>query len=332
MELAYTRFAGFTFGLGADNFTTVPSYMINVSGYPGFSNGVKQLAYTATFGGGFSATIALENRSDFSGSNGVANFTYVSRLDTAYNLVGNIRYDQSWGFVQLSGLLGNNTFGSSNTTVAGVITQNNLVANNVFSGSTAKSSYAIGLGARVNLPQLAAGDQINATISYGVGAFGEVAGCSNMSSCSDSSGARVLGGVTYQPANYVLTSTSTVAGVVTNNYSATKYLNVGAIFTHYWTPSLRSNFNYVYNAITVPSLDPLTAAVGVPTIGNANYQIAGANLIWTPTKGLDIGVEADYVANKLKFQTVVAGAPNTLVAASSNNNGWTGRLRIDRAF
>ena len=75
----------------------------------------------------------------------------------------------------------------------------------------------------------------------------------------------------------------------------------------------------------------MTTTAGT-SIGNATYYIAGANLIWTPTKGLDIGVEADYIANKLKFQTVVAGAPATLVSANSNNNGWTGRLRIDRAF
>jgi hypothetical protein len=103
------------------------------------------------------------------------------------------------------------------------------------------------------------------------------------------------------------------------------------MFTHYWTPSLRSNFNFSYNAFTSPAIDPLTTTAGT-SIGNATYYVAGANLIWSPAKNLDIGVEADYIANKLKFQTVVAGAPNTLVAASSNNNGWTGRLRIDRTF
>ena len=330
-EAAYTRFAGFTFGLGSDLFTTMPSYMINISGYPGFSNGVKQLAYTATFGGGFSASLGLESRGDFSGSNGVGQFTYVTRPDTGYNLVGNLRYDQSWGFLQLSGAIGNNTFGTNNATSAGVVTQNNLITNQLFSGASAKTGYAIGLGGRLNLPQLAAGDQINATISYAQGMWGEVSGCSNYSSCSDTGISRGLGGVMYVPVNYLLTSTTTVGGIVTNNYSATKVLNAGAMFTHYWTPSLRSNFNFSYNAFTSPAIDPLTTTAGT-SIGNATYYIAGANLIWSPAKNLDIGVEADYIANKLKFQTVVAGAPATLVSANSNNSGWTGRLRIDRAF
>jgi hypothetical protein len=330
-EAAYTRFAGFTFGLGSDLFTTMPSYMINISGYPGFTNGVKQLSYTATFGGGWSASLGLESRGDFSGSNGVTQFTYVTRPDTGYNLVGNVRLDQSWGFLQLSGAIGNNTFGTNNATAAGVVTQNILPANQLFSGASSKTGYAIGLGGRLNLPQLAAGDQINATISYAQGMWGEVSGCSNYSSCSDTGISRGLGGVLYVPVNYLLTSTTLANGVVTNNYSATKVLNTGAIFTHYWTPSLRSNFNFSYNAFTVPTIDPLTTAAGT-SIGNAVYYIAGANLIWSPAKNLDIGVEADYIANKLKFQTVVAGAPNTLVTANSNNSGWTGRLRIDRTF
>ncbi len=248
-------------------------------------------------------------------------------------MVGNVRLDQSWGFLQLSGAIGNNTFATNNATNAGVVTTNILAANQLYSGASAKTGYAIGLGGRLNLPQLAAGDQINATISYAQGMWGEVSGCSNYTSCSDTGISRGLGGVLWYPSNYLLTSTTTVGGIVTNNYSATKVLNTGAIFTHYWTPSLRSNFNFSYNAFTSPTIDPLTAGnVGIAQIGNAVYYIAGANLIWSPAKNLDIGVEADYIANKLKFQTVVAGAPNTLVTANSNNSGWTGRLRIDRTF
>ncbi len=65
MERAYIRFAGITAGVGSENATTMPSYMYSSNVYAGFPNGIKQLAYTATFGGGFSATIAAESQGDF---------------------------------------------------------------------------------------------------------------------------------------------------------------------------------------------------------------------------------------------------------------------------
>ena len=104
MERAYIRFAGFTAGVSSENASTMPSYMFSSNVYAGFPNGIKQLAYTATFGGGFSATLAIESRGDFSYDNTVATGTYTNHFDTGYVLVGNVRDDQSWGFVQLAGL------------------------------------------------------------------------------------------------------------------------------------------------------------------------------------------------------------------------------------
>ena len=43
----------------------MPSWMYSGNVYAGFPNGIKQLVYTATFGGGFSATVGIEDRGDF---------------------------------------------------------------------------------------------------------------------------------------------------------------------------------------------------------------------------------------------------------------------------
>ncbi len=60
MERGYIRFAGLTAGVAEENLNTMPSYMYSSNVYPGFPNGIMELVYTATFGGGFSATIGIE--------------------------------------------------------------------------------------------------------------------------------------------------------------------------------------------------------------------------------------------------------------------------------
>ncbi len=65
MERGYIRFAGITAGVSSENFVAAPGYMYFAPPWAKFSNGIKQLAYTATFGGGLSATLAIESRGDF---------------------------------------------------------------------------------------------------------------------------------------------------------------------------------------------------------------------------------------------------------------------------
>ena len=65
IEQAMIQWAGFTFGVAPENYAFMPSIFYTGNNWAGFPNGMKQLAYTATFGGGFSATLALEDRTDF---------------------------------------------------------------------------------------------------------------------------------------------------------------------------------------------------------------------------------------------------------------------------
>ena len=64
MERAYIRFAGFTAGVVVGKLQHDAVLHVFEQLYAGFPNGIKQLAYTATFGGGFSATIAIEVAGD----------------------------------------------------------------------------------------------------------------------------------------------------------------------------------------------------------------------------------------------------------------------------
>ena len=321
MERAYIRFAGFTAGVGSQNFVTFPSYVYHSNISAGFPNGIKQLAYTATFGGGFSATVAIESKYDYNGSNGVTNWTSNNQPGSGQVFVANVRADQAWGFVQLSGAITSNTF----ATTGAPVTTNGIAGapgNNLLSGSSSMTAWAIGLGARINLPMIAPGDQFNLSMAYAQGLNGLV-GCSVISDCSDSSSKRSGGGVLYVIPNAILTSS--VAGV--NTYAQTKSWNVAGIFTHYWTPSWRSNLEVGYNQILVPTA---AASAGLQ-LGSASIWGVIGNVIWSPVPRFDIGVELAYYQSKFSLQN----APAAFVAAGNpgtSTNNWSGKLRLERTF
>ena len=142
LEYAYVRFAGFTFGASRDNFSFMPSLAYGAGHWASFANGAKQLAYTATFGGGISATIALQDYTDtgagFGNNSGVTPY-YVYNSIPQVN--ANVRIDQSWGALQLMGAYADVSVNTATDTY-----------------DKSKGVYAIGAGAKINLPMLAKGD------------------------------------------------------------------------------------------------------------------------------------------------------------------------------
>ena len=109
-----------------------------------------------------------------------------------------------------------------------------------------------------------------------------------------------------------------------------------AAFKHYWLPQWSSAF---YGSVMMVRYN---ADVNTPTLRNVlgvpNYKElrAGANLVWTPVTGFDIGAEFMYtrgitdkpfgLANDIFF--VLASLPRF----SSTSNVYEGRLRVQRAF
>src|ERR1700744_5945670 len=119
VEYVFVQFAGFTFGKSSS------AYATPWNGYPGNNSsfliggedsvtGVNNIQYTAQFGNGVSASIGLDDPTQF-------NRTAVDNLSlgvtaagigtNAYggwhmpDVVGNVRIDQAWGLFQLSGEL-----------------------------------------------------------------------------------------------------------------------------------------------------------------------------------------------------------------------------------
>jgi len=390
MERAYIRFAGFTFGLASENFSTFPPWFYSATIYPGFPNGMKQLVYTATFGGGWSATVGLESRGDVpqSSSNSAQGtvapsavpdqngFYYVNQPDTGYNLVGVVRLDQSWGYAQANVMAGNNTIGYNYTN--GTFTSNsatctaNPTSCTPLYGPQKYGSYAIGGSFRWNvLPALEpaafgpGGDVIIFQGQYAHGMTGMLSSSGGMSDISDSqNGHRFLGGVQRVDSN--MSPTLVTAAGVPIAYGSNEGWSIAALYTHYWTPDWRSNFGASYIDETPPKASPTFTAGCVTGWTTANVTTAtactglntqwgegrewelGTNLIWSPVKNFDIGVEVEYINLSSVLQNpnanfIAAGGCTTVsngvggTQTSGNcrglqEDGWNFHLRLERQF
>lgn len=252
------------------------------------------LAYTATFGGGFSATISLEDPK----TTGRRGSVFGAYQGTTYpDVVASLRVEQGWGAAQLSGAIGDR--GAYNSPWA------------VPAGNGSKKDemgWAIQAGVKINLPMLAAGDALFLQAGYADGALeylgwdGGIAGYGRLAAYTvNNFGANAFG----------------------NLKSNTGY-NLVAALRHYWTPAIRSDFLASYSALqtndgAIRSVDP-------------KELILGANLVWSPVSGLDIGVEVLYSRTEYGVRVPDAKAFAINGRTIKSDDAWTGRLRIQRDF
>jgi hypothetical protein len=335
MERAYVKFAGVTAGVGSENFSTIPDYMYGPAVYAGFPNGVKQVAYTSDSGGGFSSTIALESKDDMGGNNVTAGdgsplgpsvvpyataVQYSDQLDNTAVLIGTLRDDAKWGFIQGNVALANNTINGTTLTS----TYNPL--------NSPKSSlaWAAGFSVRYLMPSIAPGDEFRFQFAFDNGLIGLIKSAGSLNDFSDATMKRGIGGVITVPQNMIPTAV-TATGVVTGVGQSTSY-GVMGMYTHYWSPQWRTNADAGYMQIFMPKALSTGVGAGLNTqAGNANVFVGGANLIWSPAKGWDIGAELDYMYMAQGIQNpdaafVAAGSPGL------KGDAATLILRLNRIF
>ena len=339
LERAFIRFAGLTAGVSSENFSVMPSYMYGPTIYAGFPNGVKQLAYTATFGSGFSSTLALESRGDFEGTSVTAgngninggvpyayNAEYANRWDSGYALIGNLRYDAAWGFAQIMGAVQDDTVDGVNL---GGATANGTSTYSPLHGQTGTAGWAAGFAFRYNLPMFAPGDQFHFQFAYAHGFNGLVESNGSLNNLSNSSGTnRFLGGI-QTVVNDIIATSAGPGGVVTSVGLPDSFGAFGML-THYWSPQWRSNVQAGYMRVEAPTA---AASAGVQQ-GNASVVDTGGNLIWSPTRNFDIGVELDYMHLSQTVQNpALAGAGwNAAGRPGLTSSGFMGTLRLEREF
>lgn len=346
LDRAFIQFAGFTFGYSASFFNFYQgdvNLLGNIS--TARAHATNLLAYTASFGSGFSATISLEDRRTneignldtpfdvaagpsvvtlsqrpFSGLGGI---TY-GRQDLP-DIVANLRVDQGWGSAQVMGALRQiRDYGFAGATSAA-------------SGATAptaaagdKMGFAIGAGLRINLDMIARGDVLWLQATYTDGMLGTVINNGN------GDGITANRNSTNGPFNLAQASNVNFAyrdAIVNTNLAnptiqTSKAWGIAAGFRHFWTPALRSAIYGNYAKVDAPLAS---------TLPDFTMWSVGVNTIWSPVRNLDLGVEVVYGSiSRNSANSGAVASTGALVRTDgtlkTSDSNWRGVFRVQRNF
>jgi len=376
VENAIVQFAGFTFGrTNGEIFTFMPGSDWFGRENAGFPGGINLLSYTATFGGGFSGTLGIEDRAGlgfssipayntynfFNAAAGNALFAPAGTFNSVTNtaafvngpltwpaLTANLRVDQGWGAVQVMGQVVQNAASSNFATVTSTGSPNITLT---------QTGWAVGAGIKLNLPMIAAGDTLYATAAYANGDL-DMLFNANTSANTGTFG-REFGGLERIDRNLYVSPVGGTAGScsVSTTQSTSCYKteqttgwSTAAAFTHYWTPSVRSVFHASYAQINPGNVTKNTDWT-LGGLSSANVFRLAAQLIWSPTKDLDIGTEVGYGrlnqslahapgyaascqagTQLLTGTAVIPAACAALGNVSPSSSIWEARIRIVRQF
>jgi hypothetical protein len=356
---------------------------LNWTSIAGSDHKTQLFAYTASFGSGFSATLSVEDPTVTKTGLWAADSAWyrnygVGPLDPingggppysaspyyyagniAYggtrvpDLVANLRADQGWGSVQLSGALHESrwsAFGSQlDFTIAdGSSTYSNSVLGLTEAYADTKWGYALQAGVKINLPMLGQGDILYLQAAYADGATAYL-GVNNIPiSLGYSLG--TVGDQWIFPGYEVTNGGQNWQGSGSFTQKSVTGYALTAAALHYWTPTIRQALFGSYLHLDNPTssfygvinyTDPASNAPA-PT-GWYNYgpndtkvwQI-GTNLIWSPVAGLDIGAEVGYInvdngrQPYAYYSDSVAGVSGFTTKSSADR--YYGRFRIQREF
>jgi hypothetical protein len=286
----------------------------------------------------------------------------VSELDVVQrnrmpDFVGNLRWDQPWGSAQVSGAV--------HELAVGKFSNSGLTAptGTTFAAATAGAAipdnsygFAVQGGLKINLPQIAPGDVLWLQAAYASGAGSYTGIYSPQGQETQASGNTALLGSGLNTGASGFDAAVDSAGRIhqTESYSAT------IAFLHYWTPEIRQGVFGTWgrahfdNSLRSSTLSPLIGQFGLGNYGSAvsttngasaalntfakdyNNIYVGSNLIWSPVRDLDIGVEAVY--QRIEF--LGNGLAGRFIDQSKLGSGKTQayednvmvRMRVQRDF
>jgi len=371
VDFAFIQFAGFTFGKAVSQFD--PQWALTKpyisSGFLAGSNnttGIPQIAYTASFGNGVSATISAENASpyrnaglyntaNFIGAPGAGTFTGASYGGTSNtflgnatggdhipDVVGNIRLDQAWGSLHFGAAMHASTPG--------------FYGANEISGH-ADDAYGFAVSGAVefkNLPT-GAGDSLKLEASYGKGAAKYVF---NGGTTDTSGGGRFakFDGNTLA-FGYVLDGVFGPGGSIQQSDT----WEVSAFYEHYWTTQWRTsvfgNYSHISygdagNALLAAAFSPAGGRLGsssttstgatagslAGTTNNFDFAVAqiGTRTAWTPVTNLTLSAEFTYSRLDQNLDGTytgsVSGKPANTAYTLKDQNLYNGSVQILRSF
>jgi hypothetical protein len=313
LDLAFIQFGPITAGR-AQSFFDFYANDLTFSTLRTADSRLNLLAYTATFGSGFSATVSLEDRNTGTGTreNGIVGVGGLNGQNFP-DIVASLRVDQGWGSAQLSGALTQRSYNNPAFAVA---------------RNEDEWGWAVQGGVKINLPMLAAGDHLFLQAAYADGALGYLGW--NGQFGSGRLGSAVAG------------NQLTVADITVDGFGRSKTStgwSVVAALRHFWTPTLRSELAASYSELKLNYIFPAFQAGGALARPlDPKELIVAGNLIWSPVSGLDIGVEVLYTRTEVRNGVLAAdntGARPGLLAGGrliKSDDAWAGRLRIQRDF
>jgi hypothetical protein len=369
MDYAFIQFAGFTFGKAVSQFD--PQWALAKpyisSGFNAGSNnatGIPQIAYTASFGNGFSGTISVENASPYRNAGlwntstfivgpGAGSFTgtfYGSAsnnfLGNAYggnhipDIVGNLRLDQAWGTLHFAAAM----HAATPTFYAG---------NEATGHADDKYGFAVtGAVEFKNLPT-GAGDTLKLEATYAKGAAKYVFGGTT----------DTIGGGRYAKYEgnslgfgYVLDGVYAPGGQIIQSEA----WQVSAFYEHYWNPAWRTSLfgNYSHisygdgNAQMLAAFSGLTpggagtnssaaAATRAGTLaatGNFDLGLAqiGTRTAWTPVRNLTLSAQFTYSRLDQNLNGTYTGTASGKAPGATyvlrDQNLYNGSVQILRSF
>ena len=326
-------------------------------------NEPELLAYTASFGGGFSATISAETPGTVGGSGGGTQSgraqlshpggnegpigQHLNTLTTQFagqrwpDIVGALHVKQGWGEAQLSGVIHNvNVFDNvyNGTDTCGI--SGALVCN----GQESKVGWAVDAGVKINLPSFGAGDNFLVTGEYGKNAtwYSGLTGEAMWGEWGQTNG---NGQPMFLPDAFF--------NPLTNSWSTPTTWSVSALFEHHFTPQFYldlegsvggfrwNNMGGGCNVALGLSGCLATQAIQGPLSPNGTAWLVGADIGWNPVTNLNFDLELMYMdlnqARPSGFLGTIYNfgtSTETFVPGDwkGNSNGFAGRFRITRYF
>jgi hypothetical protein len=277
---------------------------------------INLLAYTATFGGGFSATLSLEQNESVAGVNiyysntihgsGTYNGSGTPLGVRAPDIVGSLDVTQSWGGAHLAGVAHNirvETTGYG-TTVSDLDTW----------------GYGVIGGVTFNLPMLSAGSKIAFQGAYGHGAIA-YSGATSPAWAEQDQGFNTNGNGTLFPmADAIYTGG--------DDWSLSNAWSAAAQLTWKVSPNFEIDPEIAYASVDYGSTANQFYNTWLSQKATAWWF--GAVFDWSPVKNLDFALDAIYEsshqATPYGWTTAVDGPFH------ADSDGFNGRIHVVRSF
>jgi hypothetical protein len=364
-DRAFIQFAGLTVGKTQsffDFYANAANYTTLVVGGSDTGHGINLAAYTVQFGGGFSATVSLEdnihrrtglwdastNPLTISAFPGLGTPNYGNYAAQRFpDIVANLRIDQPWGSAQIMGAVHD-----VSASCYGTLCNTLPIAGDPIGFPDNRVGGAVGAGLMFNLPMIGQGDQfwIQGTVARGAVSytgFNKFVGNDLFAMYGTSSG-NVLGSAGTVGLGWAFDGIFQSVAFGGQTQLLDSY-QVHAAFQHFWIPTLRTSVfggvagvNYDADA-TIAFCTGLAGGTGTVLVSpalacNPDFRVyqVGTRTIWNPVANLDIGVEVLYTHLDQRhggFWNLAANGSRQAGAYEARDQGtWSGALRFQRNF